>query len=880
MDNLFWLSWKPFAEALGWTIIHSLWQIALIGIILKAILMISSNKTALFRYWASMTCLIIILFLTSFTFYNNWNNNMMFGGGNSIDVNKLQEEITRPPTMDALFSPLTFFLESKAAFIQLIEPVLPFLSILWFLGIAFFASKILIGFIRLKHLSYSGVEKAALVWEEKLAQFCQLYGIKRKVFIGLSDKVVTPITYRFFKPIILFPISLYTCLTAEQIEVLLLHELAHIKRHDYVFNLIQSLIEVLFFYHPLVWWMSEKVRQERELCCDDWVMKIRHQPMLYAETLTQIQALNYSFKTTLAMSANGNKGVFTQRIYRLFNQQNQPSSRRKSAISLLLLLFCVMAMAFYPNTAHLELQEKENSAIIVEKVEQDTTPIFEFKSKDGDMKLHSIEVKKNANNKGDGEKSTVKIREIKKDKIKVIGYRSMEEEPLYIIDGKKMKAGDHPTKLNNISPDKIESIYVLYGDSATKLYGEEGKNSVIVIDTKKDANLLIEGEDADKKVIIKQSKDGKEVTVERKGEEDIPAIIGSEIKVEAFGDTDVDNNIVKEGVTLDWISTDKMPDYIIDGVKMEKDEGTAFMKQLDPKDIATINVMKGKTKRNDNGEETANNVIIVTTKAANKLHKDGKVTEDVLIEEVKKMEEQLKSKTKVDKNVSYAIGSSVKIKRKGEPAKSSSSFQIRSSTNLSGKEPLFIIDDVKIKKDGPKHLKGLKPDNIKSINVLKGASAEALYGEEGKDGVIIITTKKAAKLHVEKEGNKLIEAKKQLEVKEIETTKKEEANSIIAENNLTKIKKKDLTTRRVGAMTLFPNPTDAEANIELDLKKAGAYQLNIYDMNGKLIQNVANQHFEKGKHQFKWNSSQYHAGTYFVVLSNEKPVLSKSLIIK
>ena len=98
----------------------------------------------------------------------------------------------------------------------------------------------------------------------------------------------------WLRPVILFPASALTGLSAEQLEALLAHELAHIRRYDYLVNLLQTTVETLFFYHPAVWWVSAQVRQEREHCCDDLAVAACGDVLTYARALTALEQLRGS----------------------------------------------------------------------------------------------------------------------------------------------------------------------------------------------------------------------------------------------------------------------------------------------------------------------------------------------------------------------------------------------------------------------------------------------------------------------------------------------------------------------------------------------------------------------------------------------------------
>ena len=327
MDNPTLIAFQAIGELLGWTIAHSIWQITVIALVLKLLLNWTSKSDATIRYALGLSALFIAIFWSAHTFSKTLDK-VKFTNNQAISNPSVNDNVPATTVAVIHFPQRSLLSQIEAQSTKWITPLMPFLAVFWFLGIVFFASRILIGLFRLHHFSNHGITLLPNVWSTRLLTLQQLTGIQRPIKVRLSNLVDTPITYQFFRPIILLPVSLFTHLSDEQIEVLLLHELAHIKRNDYVVNLIQSGIEVLFFYHPLIWWISKQVRLEREHCCDDRVMNLRHNPMLYAETLTQIQGQHYSFKTKLAMSATGNTGDFSKRIYRLFGQK-EPSASKK-----------------------------------------------------------------------------------------------------------------------------------------------------------------------------------------------------------------------------------------------------------------------------------------------------------------------------------------------------------------------------------------------------------------------------------------------------------------------------------------------------------------------------------------------------------------------
>jgi beta-lactamase regulating signal transducer with metallopeptidase domain len=136
-----------------------------------------------------------------------------------------------------------------------------------------------------------GVREASAEWQRVAEHLSESLGLRRAVRLLESAAVEVPSVLGSLRPVILLPASTLTGLTPEQIEMVLAHELAHIRRHDFLVNLLQALVETLMFYHPAVWWMSRRVRIERENCCDDLAVAVCGNPLQYARALTRLEEL-------------------------------------------------------------------------------------------------------------------------------------------------------------------------------------------------------------------------------------------------------------------------------------------------------------------------------------------------------------------------------------------------------------------------------------------------------------------------------------------------------------------------------------------------------------------------------------------------------------
>lgn len=206
----------------------------------------------------------------------------------------------------------------------------------WCAGIAIFWLRSFTGWIATQRLRRVGSAPASEYWQTRVAELTQSLGIAARVRLFESTRLDVPVVAGFLRPVILMPAGLLTGLPISQIEYLLLHELAHIRRLDYAMNLVQKAIEGLLFYHPAVWWVSNVLREEREHCCDDVVLAGGVDAFAYAQTLHSLEA----GRPELAMAASG--GSLKTRIARILGRPENP---RMSAAPLLSATLLTLGLA-------------------------------------------------------------------------------------------------------------------------------------------------------------------------------------------------------------------------------------------------------------------------------------------------------------------------------------------------------------------------------------------------------------------------------------------------------------------------------------------------------------------------------------------------------
>ena len=230
---------------------------------------------------------------------------------------------------------------------------------LWCLGVLVFAWRPAVSWYEVGRLRREGCRPAADAVASALGDIARRMRLSRAVRIFESTRVRVPVVVGYLRPMILLPVSLVSQLPVAQLEAILAHELAHVRRHDYVVNLWQTLVETALFYHPAVWWLSHRIRCERENCCDDIAVAVLDNRVEYGRALLALEELRGSH-TALALGARS--GSLLARIGRLF--PSEPGERRfdsGNVVAVGLLAALILAAAVW-TTAVAKVPEEEDEA--------------------------------------------------------------------------------------------------------------------------------------------------------------------------------------------------------------------------------------------------------------------------------------------------------------------------------------------------------------------------------------------------------------------------------------------------------------------------------------------------------------------------------------
>ena len=366
---------ENIVEALGWTIIHSLWQGAIFAIALGLLLVFTNRYSSLTRYLMSIFILLLFVTATLITFMLKVDLQNVASSKSTpfTQVNINLNEPKTQPDEPANYPIEQEFIQANDEFSILIttkiyfERHIPLIVTLWLLGILIFTLRFLGSLAYIQRMRSYQTNVFPTYWIEQANLFVNQIGLTKKVKFVSSNIALTPMAMGVFKPAVIIPAKLFTGLTEEQMKAILIHELAHIKRNDFLVNILQSIVEILFFYHPGVWWISTVIRNERENCCDDITVSLTGEKIEYAKTLIQLQTESQQ-SLNPALGLTGLSYKFSHRIKRLFNQPTVFADYREGFFTAIILVLGVATLSFISlKTGQNELSIDAKTSLLLEQ---------------------------------------------------------------------------------------------------------------------------------------------------------------------------------------------------------------------------------------------------------------------------------------------------------------------------------------------------------------------------------------------------------------------------------------------------------------------------------------------------------------------------------
>lgn len=340
MPDLWSVLHAPPIELLGWTLLHFVWQGILVAAVLAGVLYLLRNHSPRIRYVVGCAALFGILALPVAT-------------GMVLSERVLSAESPSSPSVRfvenggevAAMSPVPDAESSSSAAASWrtwvagqVQPALPWIVVAWGVGVLGFAVRLGGGAWRVRRLRRSS-RVAPDEWQDRLRGLADQMGVGMPVALRQSDRVESPVLAGWWRPVILVPAGFLSGLPPKQVEALLLHELAHVRRHDVLVGRLQAVVETLLFFHPATWWISRRVREVREACCDDLVVQAGRGRAVYAKALTAL-AERAVADTRSGWAPAAADGPLLHRIRRLVIPPEAPSTagRRLSIVAAALLM--------------------------------------------------------------------------------------------------------------------------------------------------------------------------------------------------------------------------------------------------------------------------------------------------------------------------------------------------------------------------------------------------------------------------------------------------------------------------------------------------------------------------------------------------------------
>jgi beta-lactamase regulating signal transducer with metallopeptidase domain/peptidoglycan/xylan/chitin deacetylase (PgdA/CDA1 family) len=353
-------------EALGWALVHFVWQGALVAALYACADALTARASSGVRYALALSALALMLVLPFFTAGLALNSprglfareESSAASGRAADAReRVRVRGGRDATGGTLSEGDASEYESKTSGVRLwagerLSEFVPWLVFAWLAGVALLATRAVGGWLLVRRLRRSA-EPVAARFEELASRVSERLRVSRAVRLCRSALVEVPAVVGHLRPVILFPASAFSGLTPAQLEAVIAHELAHVRRYDYLVNLLQTAAETLLFYHPAVWWVSRRARDEREHACDDAAVLCVGDVLLYARALAaleQLRARNFIETTALAVAADG--GSLMRRIRRLVKLESDSlDTRARAPLAAVVVLMLSACVAFAASSA-------------------------------------------------------------------------------------------------------------------------------------------------------------------------------------------------------------------------------------------------------------------------------------------------------------------------------------------------------------------------------------------------------------------------------------------------------------------------------------------------------------------------------------------------
>ena len=326
---------RDWIDVTGWTLLHFVWQGALLGLAVAGVLWLCRRRSANARYAVASGGLAALLAAPVVTAAVLWQ-----AARAPEPVGPVNGAATRTLGSGSAGGHALVARDSMDAVHARLAAALPAVVAIWLAGVSLLLVRMGGGVWRVHRLHEAGLAAPVSRWQEVAARLASRLGLVDAVRVVESRLVGVPTVVGWMRPIVLLPVAALANLTPAQVEAILAHELAHVRRHDYLVNLLQSLAETVLFYHPAVWWVSGRIRAEREHCCDDVALVISGDRVGYASALAALEEWRGREAAPALGAADGPLGG---RVRRILDRppRERPRARGRLAAWAVALVLCV-----------------------------------------------------------------------------------------------------------------------------------------------------------------------------------------------------------------------------------------------------------------------------------------------------------------------------------------------------------------------------------------------------------------------------------------------------------------------------------------------------------------------------------------------------------
>lgn len=323
------------SEVFAISIIHSLWQCLLIYLVLRILLADVLRLSAQSKYNITVAGLLLCTLWFIYTLFDQASNySWQLGANKAAFSNHL---------------PLWIILKQTAHlndhYELLIAHELPYITTVYIVGLIFNSLRLLTGWFQIQQLKQSGNTNQGL--QQMIGRLSAMLNLNKQIALVCTDKLDVPCITGYFKPLILMPLSLINYLSVQEVETILLHELAHAKRNDYLVNLLQQVISVVLFFNPFILLMNRIASRERENSCDDMVVSITGKPLVYAQALLKIEQSKVQTVQLALAAAGKNKFHLLNRIERIMKTKKPMTNIRHLVLAFTILAGSLSSIAWF-----------------------------------------------------------------------------------------------------------------------------------------------------------------------------------------------------------------------------------------------------------------------------------------------------------------------------------------------------------------------------------------------------------------------------------------------------------------------------------------------------------------------------------------------------